>query len=101
MPGPASVYGPWGEALLEAVAKGTVDEALIDDKVVRILRLAARVGALADLSAGPPTPAPSTSGPPTPAPSALNAPELPREAPDSAAVAQEPRAAAAAGFVLV
>ena len=47
MPGPASVYGPWGEALLKAVGKGAVDEALIDDKVVRILRLAARVGALA------------------------------------------------------
>ncbi len=47
MPGPASVYGPWGEALLDAVGKGAVDEALIDDKVVRILRLAARVGALA------------------------------------------------------
>jgi beta-glucosidase len=79
MPGPASLYGPWGEALLEAVGKGAVDEALIDDKVVRILRLAARVGALAD---GPARP------------------ELGVEAPDSMAVAQELRAAAAAGFVL-
>jgi beta-glucosidase len=79
MPGPASLYGPWGDALVEAVGKGAVDEALIDDKVIRILRLAARVGALAD------TPAP-------PAPSL--------EAPDSVAVAQELRAAAAAGFVL-
>jgi beta-glucosidase len=79
MPGPASRYGPWGEALLEAVGKGAVDEALIDDKVLRILRLAARVGALAD----------------APAP-----PELPVQAPDSVAVAQELRAAAAAGFVL-
>jgi beta-glucosidase len=79
MPGPASRYGPWGEALLEAVGKGAVDEALVDDKVVRILRLAARVGALAD----------------GPAP-----PELAVEAPDSVAVAQELRAAAAAGFVL-
>jgi len=79
MPGPASVYGPWGEALLEAVGKGAVDEALIDDKVVRILRLAARVGALAD---GPVPP------------------ELAVEAADSVAVAQELRAAAAAGFVL-
>ena len=79
MPGPASRYGPWGDALLEAVGKGAVDEALIDDKVVRILRLAARVGALAD----------------GPAP-----PELAVEAPDSVAVAQELRAAAAAGFVL-
>ena len=79
MPGPASVYGPWGEALVDAVGKGAVEEALIDDKVVRILRLAARVGALAD------GPAPV---------------ELALEAPDSVAVAQELRAAAAAGFVL-
>ena len=79
MPGPASLYGPWGDALLEAVAKGTVDEALIDDKVLRILRLAARVGALED----------------SPSPSGLAAP-----APDSVEVAQELRAAAAAGFVL-
>ena len=86
MPGPASLYGPWGEALLEAVGKGAVDEALIDDKVVRILRLAARVGALAG-SAAP-------SGPP-PGPEAPTPP-----APDSVAVAQELRAAAAAGFVL-
>src|SRR3954452_23486861 len=43
MPGPT---GPWGEALVEAVRAGRVSEAAIDDKVVRILRLAARVGAL-------------------------------------------------------
>jgi beta-glucosidase len=79
MPGPADLYGPWGDALLEAVGKGVVDEALIDDKVVRILRLAARVGAL--------------EGAPDP-------PELPLAAPDSVTVAQELRAAAAAGFVL-
>ena len=53
MPGPASLYGPWGDALVEAVGKGAVDEALIDDKVIRILRLAARVGALADTPAPP------------------------------------------------
>ena len=47
MPGPASRYGPWGDELVEAVRAGQVDEALIDDKVRRILRLAARVGALA------------------------------------------------------
>jgi beta-glucosidase len=79
MPGPASLYGPWGEALLEAVGKGAVDQALIDDKVIRILRLAARVGALDD----------------GPAP-----PGLAVHAPDSVAVAQELRTAAAAGFVL-
>ena len=46
MPGPASRFGPWGDALAEAVRAGRVDEALIDDKVLRILRLAARVGGL-------------------------------------------------------
>ncbi len=43
MPGPS---GPWGDALVAAVRAGDVDEALVDDKVERILRLAARVGAL-------------------------------------------------------
>jgi beta-glucosidase len=43
MPGPD---GPWGEALLQAVRAGKVDPATIDDKVLRVLRLAARVGAL-------------------------------------------------------
>jgi beta-glucosidase len=56
MPGPASRFGPWGDALAEAVRAGHVDEALIDDKVLRILRLAARVGGLDD--AVPVTPAP-------------------------------------------
>ncbi|GAA3396874.1 beta-glucosidase family protein [Cryptosporangium minutisporangium] len=43
MPGP---IGPWGDALVAAVRSGEVDEARIDDKVRRLLRLAARVGAL-------------------------------------------------------
>ncbi|MPY56208.1 beta-glucosidase family protein [Streptomyces spongiae] len=43
MPGPD---GPWGAALLTAVEEGRVPEDVIDDKVRRILRLAARVGAL-------------------------------------------------------
>lgn len=43
MPGPAS---PWGDALVAAVRAGDVDAASIDDKVLRILGLAARVGAL-------------------------------------------------------
>ena len=93
MPGPASVYGPWGEALLDAVGKGAVDEALIDDKVVRILRLAARAGALAQAL-------PPPGLPPAAPTSALAPPELAVEAADSVAVAQELRAAAAAGFVL-
>lgn len=43
MPGPD---GPWGRALAAAVEAGLVSEAAIDDKVLRQLRLAARVGAL-------------------------------------------------------
>jgi beta-glucosidase len=43
MPGPEST---WGDALLTAVEAGEVPEAAIDAKVRRILRLAARVGAL-------------------------------------------------------
>ena len=43
MPGPD---GPWGDALLAAVRRGEVTEAAIDAKVRRLLRLAARVGAL-------------------------------------------------------
>jgi beta-glucosidase len=85
MPGPASRFGPWGDLLAEAVRDGQVDEALIDDKVLRILRLAARVGALAGAPA-PPAPASARPGG--------------QHAPDSLAVAQELRAAAAAGFVL-
>lgn len=45
MPGP---NGPWGEALVAAVREGRVDESIIDDKVLRLLLLAARVGALDD-----------------------------------------------------
>jgi beta-glucosidase len=48
MPGPD---GPWGELLVRAVADGSVSEDVIDDKVVRLLRLARRVGALADSKA--------------------------------------------------
>ena len=43
MPGPD---GPWGKALVEAVRLGDIDEAVVDRKVMRILRLARRVGAL-------------------------------------------------------
>ncbi|MGZ8647329.1 MAG: beta-glucosidase [Solirubrobacteraceae bacterium] len=74
MPGPAS---PWRDALVEAVRAGDVDEATIDDKVTRILRLAARVGALEGTA---PAPVPVY---------------------DDAQVAAELRRVAAAGFVLV
>lgn len=43
MPGPG---GPWGDQLLDAVRAGAVPEAVIDDKVSRLLSLARRVGAL-------------------------------------------------------
>ncbi len=43
MPGPD---GPWGEALVAAVRDGSVAEADVDRKVLRILQLAGRVGAL-------------------------------------------------------
>jgi beta-glucosidase len=74
MPGPG---GPWGAALVDAVRDGTVPEEAIDDKVMRILRLAARVGALDGAS---------------------GTPALRR---DDADVAATLRRAAAAGFVLV
>ncbi|WP_377272736.1 beta-glucosidase [Peterkaempfera sp. SMS 1(5)a] len=44
MPGPVTVYGP---ALAQAVRDGRVAESVVDDHVRRLLRLAARVGALA------------------------------------------------------
>ncbi|KAA0932083.1 glycoside hydrolase family 3 protein [Streptomyces apricus] len=43
MPGPTTVYGP---ALAAAVRAGETDEATVDEAVRRVLRLAARVGAL-------------------------------------------------------
>jgi beta-glucosidase len=49
MPGPG---GPWGDELIAAVREGRVDEAAVDDKVVRLLQLAARVGALEGSAAG-------------------------------------------------
>ncbi len=51
MPGPSS---PWTEGLLEAVRSGQVSESAIDGHVLRILRLAARVGALDGLAAATP-----------------------------------------------
>ncbi|WP_299448136.1 glycoside hydrolase family 3 C-terminal domain-containing protein [uncultured Phycicoccus sp.] len=43
MPGPR---GPWGDALVQAVEEGSVPLHAVDDKVRRLLLLAARVGAL-------------------------------------------------------
>ncbi len=56
MPGPR---GPWGAALVDAVRSGAVAEEVIDDKVLRLLRLARRVRALT----GPSLDGPSLDGP--------------------------------------
>ncbi|WP_200308619.1 beta-glucosidase family protein [Streptomyces adelaidensis] len=45
MPGPD---GPWGQALVAAVRAGQVPEELIDDKVLRLLRLARSAGRLGE-----------------------------------------------------
>jgi beta-glucosidase len=74
MPGPS---GPWGDALVAAVRAGDVPEASVDDKVLRLLRLAARVGAL-------------DGGPGTASAAPWHADQIRAEL----------RAAAAAGFVL-
>jgi beta-glucosidase len=59
MPGPD---GPWGGQLAAAVADGSVAADVLDDKVIRLLRLADRVGALGD-SAGSATPVPAPVDP--------------------------------------
>ena len=51
MPGPES---PWTEGLLEAVRSGQISESAVDGHVLRILRLAARVGALDGLEPATP-----------------------------------------------
>ncbi|MGW5350757.1 glycoside hydrolase family 3 C-terminal domain-containing protein [Streptomyces sp. NPDC004031] len=56
MPGPHPL---WGEPLLAAVRAGRVPEELVDEKVRRLLRLAARVGALDGAPPPPPAPAPA------------------------------------------
>jgi beta-glucosidase len=51
MPGPLS---PWTEGLLDAVRSGELSESVIDGHVLRLLRLAARVGALEGLDPATP-----------------------------------------------
>jgi beta-glucosidase len=53
MPGPD---GPWGAQLAQAVADGAVTPEVLDDKVARLLRLAARVGAVLPRGDDPPRP---------------------------------------------
>jgi beta-glucosidase len=45
-----AMNSPWGDKLVDAVRAGRVDEQLIDDKVRRVLRLAARTGAVRDIA---------------------------------------------------
>jgi beta-glucosidase len=61
MPGPD---GPWGDGLLDAVRAGLVEASELDDKVVRLLRLAERVGALGSADVVPEVPARATSAAP-------------------------------------
>lgn len=49
MPGPT---GPWVDGLVPAVESGRVPGSVVDEKVIRLLRLAARVGALEGVSTG-------------------------------------------------
>ncbi len=61
MPGPD---GPWGTQLAQAVADGAVTPEVLDDKVLRLLRLAGHVGAVwpgVDDPPGPPRVPPPTS----------------------------------------
>jgi beta-glucosidase len=76
MPGP---QGPWGDGLVAAVRRGDVAEDAVDEHVRRLLRLAARVGALSGV--------PAATSPPA-------------ETWPSATVASELRAVAADGIVL-
>lgn len=59
MPGPD---GPWGDALVRAVEAGEVAEAAVDRKVLRLLRLAVRVGALEGFAAAVPEPSQPEDG---------------------------------------
>jgi beta-glucosidase len=88
MPGPG---GPWREALVAAVRGGSVAEGVIDDKVLRLLRLAGRVGALPASPAAAGTAEAVAEGCVASAGSTRTPP----------AVSRELRSAAAAGFVLV
>ena len=76
MPGPES---PWTEWLLDAVQSGQISESAVDGHVLRILRLAARVGALDGLAAATP----------------------PAQRWSDQELSSELRAAAAAGMVLI
>ncbi|TDB92575.1 glycoside hydrolase family 3 C-terminal domain-containing protein [Actinomadura sp. 7K534] len=56
---PGLPTSPWRDKLVQAVRDGRVAEELIDDKVLRVLRLAARVGALEGFPEPPPATTPA------------------------------------------
>jgi beta-glucosidase len=90
MPGPA---GPWGPALAAAVRAGEIGEEVIDDKVLRLLSVARRVGAL---------PLPDGTGPLDPAGLlAAQGPAAPVRAQPALTGPALLRRAAAASFVLL
>lgn len=60
MPGPGRAFG---SALADAVREGRVDEALLDEKVARLLRVMARLGAMVDPAAPPEEHATDDCGP--------------------------------------
>ncbi|WP_129667655.1 beta-glucosidase family protein [Phytoactinopolyspora endophytica] len=91
MPGPK---GPWGDALVSAVHHDEIDELTVDRKVHRLLRLAARVGALDGFDRRRTALEPSASG----TDPGKVAPSGHRYAEDGVAFARE---AATAGSVLV
>jgi beta-glucosidase len=97
MPGPD---GPWGAALVAAVRDGHVPEAVIDDKVRRLLRLAARVGALEGAEPAEAAVSPTRTVAPAAGAGAAAGALKGAEAPAAAAEALV-REAAAAGMVLV
>jgi len=99
MPGPAERFGPWGDALVEAVRAGHVDEALIDDKVLRILRLASRVGGLDDIGPASGGLGPAAAGGQASSVVPPGASRVP-VAPPAVDIPAELRATAAASFVL-
>ncbi|MFI7454769.1 beta-glucosidase [Nonomuraea sp. NPDC049714] len=99
MPGPD---GPWGEALVTAVRDGRVPESAVDEKVLRLLRLAARVGALDGFTPAPDTASPgdtaTSASEASPSDTATSAGSAAGSAEDGAVLA---RRVAADGMVLV